>query len=103
MVQAVPFHCSTSVEVELAPWLFPTATQKAAPLHDTPCSVLATVPIGAGAVTIAHDVPFHCSTRGTVAVAVVCEPTATQLVLETQVTPWSCAGVVARGATLGGQ
>jgi hypothetical protein len=49
--------------------------------------VLFVDPVGAGTVAIDHDVPFHCSTSGTVAVAVVADPTATQFVLLVHVTP----------------
>jgi hypothetical protein len=81
MVQADPFHCSTSVAVELAPCVFPTATQNAGWLQETPCSSLLVDPAGAGLGTIVQDVPFHCSTRGTVADAVCTVPTATQSAL----------------------
>ncbi len=78
---AVPFHCSTSVEVELAPSLSPTATQSAGSLQETPRSSLSVDAAGAGVSTIVHDEPFHCSTRGTVVDPLCADPTAMQSVL----------------------
>jgi hypothetical protein len=94
MAQDEPFHCSTRVDVELPdPRVLPVATQNPGPLHDTALSSLSVDPVGAGTVTADHVVPFHCSTNGTGPDMAVAEPTATQLVLDVQVTPFSAAGV----------
>jgi hypothetical protein len=64
--QLVPFHISTS----LAEWLvavtndLPTATQKVADGHDTPCRVAPLEPEGTGTLWTAQLVPVHRSASG---------------------------------------
>jgi hypothetical protein len=58
--QAVPFHRSANASVDVSP----TAMQAVRAAHDTASSLANVSPLGSGAETIDHDVPFHVSTSG---------------------------------------
>jgi hypothetical protein len=56
---ADPFHCSMSATVVVDPSTIPTAMQNEGPAHETLWRNA--TPPGSGALTDAHDEPFHCS------------------------------------------
>ena len=87
--QVVPFELSATGVYVLAPkYACPTATQKVALVHDTPMRYVLVAPVAAGLSATLHVVPFHCSTR----VPVPAPPTATQNVVEVQLTAASADG-----------
>jgi hypothetical protein len=88
-----PFHDSTRVWLVPLALPKPTASQKAAPMHDTPLSSLSVDPVGFGLVLIVQDDPSHSSTSVAGPDPVFAEPTAVQNELDVHETPLSVLSV----------
>ena len=81
--QLVPFQRSARLFCEVDVEENPTAAQSLALAHDTPLSCVSFEPVGFGAATIAHWVPFHRSINTFVSEpdVLVAEPTAKRSVV----------------------
>lgn len=100
IVQLVPFHRSASVLQLLAPMYSPTAMHIVVLAQETPCRIVDVAPTGFGLGMTDQLVPFQRSIKLFVVVLVEYEPTAKQLVVLAQDTPFRVATRLA-GSTAG--
>src|SRR6476646_9984222 len=91
IVQLVPFHRWTNVRQLFSAMYVPTAMQLVALTHETPLRIDEVAPGGFGLGTIDQLPPFHRSIKVLVVVLVEYEPTAKQLMVLAQDTPFNVA------------